>query len=370
MEREAEVTKPPYRIPSMAGIAAIPWNGYNAVSTFSGCGGSSLGYRMAGFRMLWASEFIPAAAETYRANAPSYTVLDTRDIRQVTAADILAATGLSVGEIDLMDGSPPCAAFSTSGKRDAGWGQVKTYSDTQQRVDDLFFEFARLLRDLQPRTFVAENVAGLVQGTAKGYFIRILKALREAGYQVSARLLDAQWLGVPQRRQRIIFVGVRNDLNAQPVHPAPEPYYYTVRDAISDLPGAFDDLATDPETGYPITFRGYSIEPLWRQLRPGEGHKERLNLKRLSFDQASPVILARAGTKGTASITHPTHPRYLTLQELRRIGGFPDDFVLTGDYGRRWERLGRAVPPPMMARIAGAIRDQILIPLEGAACAE
>lgn len=371
MEREAQV-KPLYRIPSMAEIAATPWNGFNAISTFSGCGGSSLGYRMAGFRVLWASEFIPAAAETYKANAAPYTVLDTRDIRKVTAAEILAATGLGVGEIDLVDGSPPCASFSTSGKREAGWGTVKQYSDTQQRTDDLFFEFARLLRDLQPRTFVAENVAGLVQGTAKGYFKRILKTLREAGYRVTARLLEAQWLGVPQRRQRIIFVGVRNDLGVEPVHPAPEPHYYTVRDAVGDLPGAFNDLDNDPETGYPITIRGYSIERLWRQLRPGEGHPARLNLKRLSFDQASPVIVARAGTKGTAALTHPTHPRYLTIPELRRIGGFPDDFVLTGNYARRWERIGRAVPPPMMARIAGTIRDKILIPLRDAEtpCAE
>src|SRR5690606_40662961 len=121
--------KPPYRVPSMAEVRAVPWNGFNAISTFSGCGGSSLGYRMSGMRMLWASEFIPAAADTYRANASERTVLDTRDIRQVTAAHILDTTHLEVGELDLLDGSPPCAAFSTSGKREAGWDAVKTYSD-------------------------------------------------------------------------------------------------------------------------------------------------------------------------------------------------------------------------------------------------
>ncbi|GGO63153.1 restriction endonuclease subunit M [Nonomuraea cavernae] len=360
------MTKPPYRVPSMAEVRAVPWNGFNAISTFSGCGGSSLGYRMAGLRMLWASEFIPAAADTYRANASEHTVLDTRDIRQVTAKDILDTVNLKAGEIDLMDGSPPCAAFSTSGKREAGWGVVKTYSDTRQRVDDLFFEFTRLLGDLQPRTFVAENVAGLVQGTAKGYFKEILAALRRPGYRVSAKLLDAQWLGVPQRRHRLIFVGVREDLAMVPAHPKPLTYRYTVRDAVGDLPGAFDDLQNDPETGQPLTLRGYSVEKLWHELRPGEGHKLRTSLKRLSWDQPCATIVARAGTAGTAAITHPDHPRYPTLAELRRLGGFPDDFVLTGNYYRRWERIGRAVPPVMMARIAETVRDELLVPLRDA----
>lgn len=360
------MTKPPYRVPSMSEIRAVPWNGFNAVSTFSGCGGSSLGYRMAGFRMLWASEFIPAAADTYRANAAPYTHLDTRDIRQVTANDILDTLDLEVGELDLLDGSPPCAAFSTAGKREAGWGVVKTYSDTRQRVDDLFFEFTRILADLQPRVFVAENVPGLVQGTAKGYFKEILAALRRPGYRVKARLLDAQWLGVPQARRRLIFVGVRDDLGVDPVHPKPLPYRYTVRDAIGDLPGAYDDLAEDPETGQPLTLRGYAIERFWHELRPGEGHKKRTSLKRLAWDQPCSTIVARAGTAGTAAITHPDHPRYPTLAELRRLGGFPDDFQLTGNYYRRWERIGRAVPPVMMAQIAATIRDQVLMPLRDA----
>ena len=358
--------KPPYRVPSMAEVRAVPWNGFNAISTFSGCGGSSLGYRMSGMRMLWASEFIPAAADTYRANASERTVLDTRDIRQVTAAHILDTTHLEMGELDLLDGSPPCAAFSSSGKREAGWDTVKTYSDTRQRVDDLFFEFTRLLGDLQPKVFVAENVAGLVQGTAKGYFKEILAALRKPGYRVKARLLDAQWLGVPQRRQRLIFVGVRDDLGVEPVHPTPLPYRYTVRDAIGDLPGAHDDLERDPETGQPLTLRGYAVEKYWHELRPGEGHKKRTSLKRMAWNEPCPTIVARAGTSGTAAITHPDHPRYPSLAELRRLGGFPDDFELTGSYYRRWERIGRAVPPVMMARIAETVRDQVLVPLRDA----
>jgi DNA (cytosine-5)-methyltransferase 1 len=223
--------KPPYRVPSMAEISALPRNGLTVVSTFTGAGGSCLGFRMAGFKTLWASEFVPAAQQVYRLNHPGVP-LDARDVRKVTPDEILAAIGKERGEVDVLEGSPPCASFSTAGQREAGWGQVRKYSDTQQRVDDLFFEFARLLNGLQPRVFVAENVSGLVKGKAKGYFKLILRELKDCGYRVSARLLGAQWLGVPQARQRVIFVGVREDLGLDPVHPAPLCYRYSVREAI------------------------------------------------------------------------------------------------------------------------------------------
>src|SRR4051812_4708676 len=120
MERH-RVSKPPYKVPTMADIRALPWNGYRVVSLFSGGGGSCTGYAMAGFKICFASEFIEEAAKTYRANHPD-TILDTQDIRTVTADDILTATGLSIGELDLLDASPPCSSFSTAGARERGWG--------------------------------------------------------------------------------------------------------------------------------------------------------------------------------------------------------------------------------------------------------
>jgi DNA (cytosine-5)-methyltransferase 1 len=234
--RQPSMDKPPYRVPSMVEVAALPWNGFKVASTFSGCGGSCLGYRMAGFKVVWANEFVPAAQDSYRANMSSDAVLDGRDIKVVQAEEILQATGLARGELDLLDGSPPCQAFSMAGHREKGWGQKKTYEHGAQQCNEkLFDEFIRLLRGLQPRTFVAENVSGLVKGTAKGWFIEVLRALKGCGYRVSARLLDAQWLGVPQMRQRIIFVGVREDLRLDPVHPGPLRYRYSVRDALPHL---------------------------------------------------------------------------------------------------------------------------------------
>lgn len=331
------MTKPPYQVPSMTEIEALPWNGFKVASTFSGCGGSCLGYRMAGFRVLWASEFIPAAQETYRANHPS-TILDTRDIRQVKPEDILKSTGLRVGDLDLFDGSPPCASFSTAGKREAGWGKVKTYSDTQQRTDDLFFEYARILKGLQPRTFVAENVSGLVKGTAKGYFIEILRTLKGCGYEVEAKVLDAQWLGVPQARQRLIFVGVRKDLGIKPTHPRPLPYRYSIKDVIGvsgDISLAADGLLPDGRRGF---------VQMWR-----------------STAMPFPTIAATIGSKHYYLRDVGKRPiRRMNIVDCRAACSFPEDFELYGSLRAQWERLGRAVPPVMMMHIAAAVRDGVL----------
>lgn len=387
----ANVNKPAYRVPSMEEIEGIPWNGYNVVSTFSGAGGSCLGYRMAGFNVLWASEFVPAAAEVYRLNHPN-THLDTRDIREVQPADILRRLNMDVGEIDLLDGSPPCASFSTAGKREEGWGKVKQYSDTRQRVDDLFFEYARILEGLQPRTFIAENVSGLVRGKAKGYFKMILGALREAGYRVRARVLDAQWLGVPQRRQRLIFMGVREDLGASPVYPSPLDYRYTLQEAIPWIlsaeaqphgPNSIDmtSLAADrpaptlPQSrdgaGYyrheivvepESCIDGYAIADEWDKMDVGEQSEKYFNLVKPKLDAPCPTVTQTGGITGAASVAHPTERRKFSISELKRICAFPDDFELTGSYSKRWERLGRAVPPVMMYWIARSVRTL----LEGA----
>ncbi len=383
------MTKRPYKLPSMAEISALPWNGFKVASSFSGCGGSCLGYRMAGFKVVWASEFVPAAAETYRANHPD-TILDTRDIRTVKPEDILTATGLLPGELDLWDGSPPCASFSMAGSRARGWGKVKQYSDVTQRSDDLFFEYVRLIRGLRPKTFVAENVKGLVTGQAKGMFLEILKALKAEGYRVSARVLDAQWLGVPQARQRLIFVGVRDDLGIDPVHPRPLPYNYTIRDALPGLAGIGTskgivpadqpcptilthgnrytqsertaiDLPIEPE----CDITRFAIGREWDKMgRPGTQSEKYFQLVRPHLDKACPTITAEGGNSGAAGVTHPTERRKFSIAELKLLSGFPADFHLTGTYAQQWERIGRAVPPPLMSHVARAVQEGVLCKLK------
>ena len=349
----------------MQEIAALPWNGFNAVSTFSGCGGSSLGYKMAGFKVLWANEFIPAAQEVYRLNHPS-TILDTRDIRQVQPQDILDAIGMKPGELDLFDGSPPCASFSTAGKREAGWGKVKAYSDTKQRTDDLFFEYARLLRGIQPKVFVAENVSGLVKGTAKGYFKLILEELKGCGYNVKAKVLDAQWLGVPQMRQRLIFVGVRHDLNVEPAFPKPLSYQYTVRDALPWIVrqavanNVYEDASLAPSpTVLASTGQRASSTLAGEHLHYVEAQSRAYRDKRGAYgndgditDQPAPTVLSDSvgthwvvglGTNdGVRSLDKPapsvlTHGRQHTTSELTLVEAEAsiDGYAI----GREWDTL-------------------------------
>lgn len=336
-------------------IQSLPKNGFKVVSTFSGGGGSCTGYKMAGFDVVWANEFIPAAQETYRANHPE-TFLNTQDIRTVTGEQLLSEAKMRKGEIDLFDGSPPCASFSMAGKREKLWGEVKKYSDTSQRVDDLFFEYIRLIQETQPKTFVAENVTGLVSGKAKGFFKEIMRSLRECGYLVKAKKLNAMWLGVPQMRERVIIIGVRKDLGMEPVFPKPLSYYYTLKDALEGIHSTEEEKAV-------LNILPYQIGRLYYEIQRGDHHDQRFTLYRCAWNKPAPTLLQSAGRIPTSGIVHPDEPRKFTIEELKAICSFPPDYQLTQNYSRQVERLGRAVPPVMMKAIAETIRDEILCKL-------
>ncbi len=389
VSRKELFEKPPYRIPSMVEIAAVKPNGLTVVSTFTGAGGSCLGFRMAGFTSLWACEFIPSALEVYELNHPGVPI-DPRDIRKIDPVQILKQIGKKKGQVDVLEGSPPCASFSTAGKRSKLWGEVKQYSETKQRTDDLFWEFARILKGIMPKVFIAENVTGLVKGVSKGYFKEIFSELAGVGYNLQVKVLDAQWLGVPQRRQRVIFMGVRNDLKRQPVFPKPLPYRYSVADALpyvkrisgvkySKKPGdgrhTFQDADKVPAPTVKQTMgantewssealieamKGQAIEGQFDAVAQGQVSKKYMNFTKPHPDEPSPTVTQMGGQVGMASVVHPIERRKFTIPELRRICGFPDDFILTGTYQQQWERLGRAVPPPMMKAVAESIRDHVL----------
>lgn len=365
--------KPPYRVPSMAEIRSIPWNGLKVASTFSGAGGSCTGYRMAGYRVVWANEFVPAAQASYKANASDHCHLDCRDIKLVKPEDIFAVTGLKPGELDLFDGSPPCQAFSTAGKREKGWGKDKSYEHgAKQKNETLFDEYVRLLRGLKPKVFVAENVSGLVKGTAKGYFLEILAALKECGYRVTCKVLDAQWLGVPQMRQRTIFVGVRDDIGLDPVHPKPLPYRYSVRDALPWIVGCEEMagynghrmLSADTPSQTILRTGSFNCEAKkeWETVTAGN-ERHTLAGRRPTRSTTEPAATATATVSEFNLISKDrTERRKFTIDELKRICAFPDDFILKGTYAQQWERLGNSVPPVMMRAIAETIRDRILLP--------
>lgn len=337
----------------MAEIEAREPNGLNVVSTFSGCGGSCLGFKMSGYRALWANEFIPQAAEVYRANHPGVHV-DGSDIRDVSAGTIREVIGDA--RVDVLEGSPPCSSFSFAGSGAKGWGAEKHYSHGRhQRTDDLVFEFARLVGEVQPRAVVMENVSNLAQGKAVGYFRELTARFTEVGYRTAARVLDASWLGVPQARKRLILVGFRNDLDLDPVFPTPLPYRYTITEAF-EPPGVIED---GPDiSGYAI---GREAARLNKITPPGRKWKSNkyLNLLRPTPGRPCPTITAQASSPGVASVIHPAGTRKFSISEVKRLCGFPDDFALPDHYATAVERLGRAVPPPMMAAVSAAVAEAL-----------
>lgn len=324
-------------VPAMARINKAKKK-FKAVSFFAGCGGASTGIKMAGINMLYANEFVPAAQQTYKANHPN-TILDGSDIRTLDPKKILKQLGLKRGEIDLLDMSPPCKGFSSAGVQNDGWNKEVLYSDgIHQRVDDLFDEGIRMLRQLKPKVFLAENVAGLVKGVSRGIFIETLKDFRESGYVVKAAMIDPVLLGLPQTRQRMIFIGVRKDLKIEPVFPEPVKRRTTVQDVLPHI----------------------------RYIKTSV--KNRLTY--VPADRPSPTIVASDFDTGENAAfscggwceDDQERRRKYTLLELRRIMGFPDDFKLTGTPRQQWERLGRSHTPLQVYHLAKTIRDKILIP--------
>lgn len=353
-----------YKTPSMSDVrSAKGSNGLTMVSTFSGAGGSCLGFELAGYDLRWANEFVPEARQTYKANHPD-VILDDRDIREVKGSEILDEIGLDQGELDLFEGSPPCSPFSMAGARSSGWGKDKKYSDLNQVSDDLFFEYSRLVEEIKPKVFVAENVAGLVRGKAVGYFREILRDLRSKGYRVEAKLLNASYLGVPQARERVIFIGVREDLGVDPAFPKPSKDVVTLGDVILDLPELrkTDDYY-DSETGEKIGIDRFAIGNEWDRTLVGSSSTKYFQLVKPSLRKPCPTITASIGNLSTASVVHPLQKRKLTLEELRLLSSFPLDFELTGTYKQRAERIGRSVPPLMARAIGEAIRDGIFAKL-------
>lgn len=336
------------------------------VSLFSGCGGSSLGYKLAGFEVLAANEFVDFQAENYRRNFPDARVYES-DIRKLSPSIVFAGDlGLKRGELDVLDGSPPCASFSMSGKRDKHWGEEKKYSNTKQRTDDLFFEYVRFLKAAKPKVFVAENVPGLISGVAKGYFKEIYAALEDAGYNVRARVLNAADYGVPQNRRRLFFLGVRRDLELDIPFPDPVRPVKTLRDALTDLPARNEEEAEflreaskKHEGGVLGVLRKIPKNPTKPISGADYADGSYFNLIRSSLFYPAPTITATNSVLGSASLTHPTEDRKFTVTELKRIATFPDDFELTGDYSRQAEAIGRSVPPLLMKALAANIRNAL-----------
>ncbi len=320
------------------------------ISTFAGCGGSSLGYSMAGFRELLAVEWDQNAVDTFRLNFPDVPVYHG-DIAALSVDECLRMSGLAPGELDVFDGSPPCQGFSTAGKR---------------QIDDprngLFREYVRLLRGLRPKVFVMENVSGMVKGKMKLVFAEILRELKASGYRVSARLLNAMYFHVPQSRQRVIFIGVRDDLGIESSHPTAQNRPGTVRDAWMNVRNTDDEIVA---AIYPVSCPQDRLLRLMKPWEQGSKYDPKGNmfgLKRLDYARPSRTVLREDGGGQSCACCHPTEHRRVTLPELRRIGSWPDAYQWIGDYKHQWQRIGNSVPPLFMRAIAEHIHTMILTP--------
>lgn len=237
-----------------------------------------------------------------------------------------------------------------------GGGEVRKYSDTKQRTDDLFFEWLRLLGELSPRGFLCENVPALATGKNKGFLKQIIAEMRRLGYTVQAKVVCAEWLGVPQMRHRLLIMGVKD---GAPEFPEPHPTICTLGDGLDGI---------DPETPEALELIKSSAHyTITRQMRQVPKNPPKVVhasdyvagayslLVRASMKRPAPTLTATAGNLGAASAFHPLRDSKFTIAECKRIQSLPDDFELTGTYQQQVERMGRMVPPYVYKEVAGCL---------------
>ena len=360
---------------------------FNVLSTFAGGGGSSTGYRLAGGKILAINEFVEEAQNTYRENYPNTTIVPG-DIKELTGTYLMEQAGVKVSELDILDGSPPCSAFSMAGSVSHGegrthadaFGKTKQYSDIKgvSNVEDLFFEFLRVAKDIKPKVIIGENVEGLTMGEAKEYFHKIQNTFEEIGYLVVADVLNASYFGVPQSRKRCFFIGVREDvadaiglnfMTMYQLYPEKNEVQTTLGEAISDIVNEdkeeldylFDKIS--PEKAVGKTLMKMPKDPdkvLTGMDYHDKGHH--FNLKRSSLRKPCPTITAMGNLAGVAGTCHPIEDRKFTIKELKRIMSLPEDFKLTGKHKQQSERIGRMVPPLMMKALAESVYNKVLKP--------
>lgn len=313
-------------------------------STFACGGGSSMGYKRAGYRVLGNCEIDPRIAAVYKKNLhPKHSyVMDIRDFNKI---DDLPD---ELRNLDVLDGSPPCSTFSTAGSREKAWGVEKQFAEGQklQRLDDLFFVYLETVEKLMPKVFVAENVTGLLKGNARGYVNEIVKTARSIGYDVQLFKLNASFMGVPQKRERVFFVGNRMGFDK--------------------LKLQFDENVVN--FGHVRTGQGGpelhpSIARLSKKMKYGDmsvcDAYERETGKRgffnYNYNYDNQVAFTATAQHRNIRVCDMT---FMTDDDLRNISTFPQDY----DFGDRGAEFitGMSVPPSMMANIAHEIREQWL----------
>ncbi|MEA5517310.1 DNA cytosine methyltransferase [Nodularia sp. UHCC 0506] len=350
-----------------------------SISLFTGAFGLDLGMEKAGFHTVSVVEKDRDATKTILLNRPYLTESAVpREIEKVSSQNLLEEGGrvlnlgraLQPGEVDLVTGGPPCQPFSTAGKR----GSV------MDPRGSLFMDFIRIVKEVQPRFFLMENVKGLLSASLRHRPINqrrknyppleademagaaltvVLAEMKELGYNVVYNLLEAADYGVPQNRQRVVFIGSRDGEPA--TFPIPKyckdgqnlPKWRTLRDALTGLVDAKPEFISYSESRLKY-LRLLEAGQNWRHL-PEELKKEAMGgayesgggkvgfYRRLSWDKPSPTITTSPHQKAT-DMCHPVELRSLTVSESAKIQTFPDDWIFYGSISSKYKQIGNAVP--------------------------
>jgi DNA (cytosine-5)-methyltransferase 1 len=327
---------------NLTDLATVPKNGLTAFSCFHCGGGSTMGYKLAGFNMLGGVEIDPEMMAIYRANhKPKHSYL--MGVQQFNELPLLSLPD-ELKNLDLLDGSPPCSSFSMAGKREKKWGSEHHFREGQQkqRLDDLFMHFIEVAHRLQPKVVVAENVKGLILGNAKGYVKEIFGAFHAAGYDAQLFLFNAARMGVPQARERTFFIARRRSLGWEPLKLSFSEPPVTLRQALAGTKG----------DGKPL---GTKASQLWKHTARGENFSKAaggswFTWNRLSWNRPSPSVVSGSPP------SHPDEARHLSHSETIRVQSFPDDYNFQARDANYV--CGMSVPPFMTQRVALEIGRQ------------
>lgn len=328
---------------NLSDIDKIPKNDLKVFSCFHCGGGSTMGYKLAGFTVLGGVEIDPEMMEIYKKNHhPKYSYLmGVQEFKNIPNENL----PLELFDLDILDGSPPCSSFSMAGAREKKWGKNTHFREGQakQILDDLFFHYIDIAEKLKPKVVVAENVKGLILGNAKGYVKEIFLAFNKIGYQCQLFLLNAAVMGVPQKRERTFFIAnrlvkkIKLEFNEK---------FISTKSAFDGLP-LQKGKATEEQAKW------------WLKCKQGESfssvHPKGSWFNSIKLHPNFPAnTLAASG--GAGGLYHFSECRKISDKECLRIQTFPDDYNLFSMAGQYI--CGMSVPPFMMQRIANQIAIQ------------
>jgi len=328
---------------------------FKTIELFAGAGGLALGLEKAGFNTIGLIEYDKDAADTLIKNRPKWNVIND-DIANISSLDLEHYFNIKKGDLDLLSGGAPCQAFSYAGKR----------LGLEDARGTLFYHYAIFLQKLQPKTFLFENVRGLLTHDHGRTYQTILDIFKAEGYKVYTEIMNAWDYGVAQKRERLIMIGIRDDLiqNIWNDRPKPHEYKPVLRDILSDVP---------PSDGTQYSEHKRKIFELvppggyWRDI-PEDIAKDYMKscwymgggrtgiLRRLSMDEPSLTVLTSPSQKQTDRC-HPLEARPFTVRENARCQCFPDDWVFSGSVGQQYKQVGNAVPVNLAYEIARKIYE-------------